>query len=144
MFGFGIIVFLLVLGLLIFVHELGHFVAAKACGVYCNRFSLGMPPRLIGFKFGETDYCLGALPFGGYVKMAGQEDAPMTEEEREKEYGHIPAHRWLNNRPLWQRVVVFAAGPFMNLVLAVILYAAVAAAGAEGPRGPVRQPYRRH
>ena len=73
--GTDILVFLIVLGVLIFVHELGHFVAAKACGIYVDRFSLGMPPRLFGFKYGETDYCVGLLPIGGYVKMAGQEDA---------------------------------------------------------------------
>ena len=56
MFLFDIVVFVLVLGLLIFVHELGHFVAAKLCGVYCSRFSLGMAPRLFGVKLGETDY----------------------------------------------------------------------------------------
>jgi len=128
MFIVDIIIFLLVLGLLIFVHELGHFVAAKACGIYCKRFSLGMPPRLFGIKLGETDYCVGAVPFGGYVKMAGQEDAPLTEEERQKEYGHVPAGRWLSNKPIWQRFVVFAMGPLMNLVLAI-----VAATGAEVP-----------
>lgn len=131
MFFVDLIIFLLVLGLLIFVHELGHFAAAKSCGVYCNRFSLGMPPRLFGIKIGETDYCIGAVPFGGYVKMAGQEDAPMTEEEREKEFGHIPSSRWLCNRPMWQRFYVFAAGPAMNFVLAVALYALLAATGAE-------------
>ncbi len=131
MFLIDIIVFLLALGLLIFVHELGHFVAAKACGVYVARFSLGMPPRVFGFTFGETDYCISALPLGGYVKMAGQEDAPLTEEERESEYGHVPPERWLNNKPIWQRFIVFVAGPLMNLVLAVVLYGLVAATGAE-------------
>ncbi|GAG17799.1 unnamed protein product, partial [marine sediment metagenome] len=131
MFIMDIIIFLLVLGLLIFVHELGHFVAAKACGIYCCRFSLGMPPRLFGFTIGETDYCVGAIPVGGYVKMAGQEDAPLSEEEREREYGHVPSDRWFNNKPAWQRCVVLVAGPLMNLVLAIVLYALVAATGAE-------------
>jgi len=137
MFIINLVVFLLVLGVLVFVHELGHFLAAKACGIYCDRFSLGMPPRVWGFRWGETDYCLGALPIGGYVKMAGQEDAPRTPEEREKEYAHVPPDRFYNNKPVWQRAIVIAAGPFMNLVLAFVLYGAVAAVGAEVPETKV-------
>ncbi len=130
---FDILIFIVVLGLLVFFHELGHFLAAKACNVYVDRFSLGMPPRIAGIRFGETDYCIGALPLGGYVKMAGQEDTPLSEEERDQTYGHVPEDRWFNNRPVWQRVIVIAAGPFMNLVLAVILYGIVAAVGAYVP-----------
>ncbi|MBN2311055.1 MAG: site-2 protease family protein, partial [Candidatus Hydrogenedentes bacterium] len=128
-----VLVFCVVLAELVFFHELGHFLAAKACGVYCDRFSVGMPPRLFGIRIGETDYCIGALPIGGYVKMAGQEDVPKTEEERQEEFGHVPPERWLINRPKWQRALVFAAGPIMNLVLGVILYGIVAAVGAEVP-----------
>lgn len=130
---FALFIFFVVLGVLIFVHELGHFVAAKACGIYVDRFSLGMPPRIFGFKWGETDYCIGLLPIGGYVKMAGQEDAPLSDEERETTYGNIPSERWFNNRPLWQRAIVLVAGPFMNLVLAFCIYAFVAAVGEEVP-----------
>ncbi|MDX9974206.1 MAG: RIP metalloprotease RseP, partial [FCB group bacterium] len=133
----NIVVFLLVLGLLVFVHELGHFLAAKACGIYCDRFSLGMPPRVWGFRWGETDYCIGALPIGGYVKMAGQEDAPLTDDERQKEYGHVPPERFYNSKPVWQRAIVIAAGPFMNLVLAFVLYGVVAMVGAEVPESKV-------
>lgn len=131
--GMDILVFLIVLGVLIFVHELGHFVAAKACGIYVDRFSLGMPPRIFGIKFGETDYCLGLLPIGGYVKMAGQEDAPLSEEERESTYGNVPTERWFNNKPIWQRAVVLIAGPAMNIVLAVVIYAFMAGYGREVP-----------
>ena len=130
---FGVLVFLAVLSLLVFVHELGHFLGAKACGIYVDRFSVGMPPRLFGLRIGETDYCIGLLPIGGYVKMAGQEDAPLTEEEREQEYGHVPPERWFNNKPVWQRIFVSLAGPFMNLVLGVILYGVVTAMGGEVP-----------
>ncbi|MFP4499861.1 MAG: site-2 protease family protein [Candidatus Hydrogenedentota bacterium] len=130
---FSIAVFILVLGLLIFFHEFGHFLAAKACGIYVDRFSLGMPPRVAGIKIGETDYCVGALPIGGFVKMAGQEDAPMSDEEREQEYGGVPEHRWFNKKPVWQRFIVVLAGPFMNLVLAVLLYGWLAAMGPEVP-----------
>lgn len=130
---FSIFVFIMVLGVLVFFHELGHFVAAKACGIYVDRFSLGMPPRIAGIRLGETDYCLGALPIGGYVKMAGQEDTPLSEEEREQTYGKVPPERWFNNKPVWQRFIVIVAGPLMNLVLAVLLYGVLAAMGSEVP-----------
>lgn len=129
----GFIVFLLVLSLLVFVHELGHFLAAKAFNIYCDRFSIGMPPRIFGFQWGETDYCIGALPFGGYVKMAGQEDAPLSDEEREATYGHVPEDRWFNKKPVWQRIIVLLAGPLMNLALAFAIYMFIAANGAEVP-----------
>jgi regulator of sigma E protease len=129
----GVVVFLLVLSLLIAIHELGHFVAAKLCNIYVDRFSIGMPPRLIGFRIGETDYCISALPFGGYVKMAGQEDSPMSEEERDRDYGHVPSHRFFNAKPVWQRLFVLIAGPVMNLLLAFVIYIYIAAAGAEVP-----------
>ena len=133
----SILPFLIVLGLLVFIHELGHFLAAKACGIYVDRFSLGMPPRVWGFKVGETDYCIGALPIGGFVKMAGQEDSPMDDEQREKEYGHVPPDRWFNKKPIWQRVIVIAAGPIMNVVLAVVLYGLAGAIGENVPENKV-------
>ncbi len=64
--------FLVVIGPLIFIHELGHFLVAKWRGVRVERFSLGYPPRLFGFRRGDTDYCVSAIPLGGYVKMAGE------------------------------------------------------------------------
>ena len=128
-----IVVALLVLMVLIFVHELGHFIAAKACGVYVDRFSIGMPPRLFGFKWGETDYCIGLIPIGGYVKMAGQEDAPRAEEEKERDYGNVPPERWFSNKPRWQRAVVLFAGPAMNFVLAFVIFAVIGAIGKEVP-----------
>ncbi len=133
----NLIIFLLVLSFLVFFHELGHFLAAKACGIYVDRFSVGMPPRIFGVKWGETDYCIGALPIGGFVKMAGQEDAPMSEEERAKEYAKVPPDRWFNNKPVWQRIIVIVAGPFMNLVVAVVLYGVIAGVGADVPEWEV-------
>jgi len=70
-FLIGIISFIILLGIMIFVHELGHFFAAKMSGVYVVRFSLGFGKRLFGIRRGETDYCVSAIPFGGYVKMVG-------------------------------------------------------------------------
>src|SRR5690606_25963797 len=95
------------------------------------RFSVGMPPRVVGFKWGETDYCIGALPIGGFVKMAGQEDAPLSEEEREKDYGGVPPERWFNNKPVWQRIIVILAGPVANLILAVLLFGLLAIVGKQ-------------
>lgn len=129
----SILIFLLVLSFLVFFHEMGHFLAAKACNIYVDRFSIGMPPRVIGFKWGETDYCIGALPIGGFVKMAGQEDAPLSEEEREREYGGIPPERWFNNKPVWQRMIVLLAGPLANLLLAVVLYGVLVGVGEQVP-----------
>ncbi|OQB41031.1 MAG: putative zinc metalloprotease [Candidatus Hydrogenedentes bacterium ADurb.Bin179] len=133
----NILVFVVVLSLLIFFHELGHFLAAKAFGIYVKRFSIGMPPRLFGFQWGETDYCVGALPLGGFVMMAGQEDVPLTDEEREEQYGGIPEERWFNKKPVLQRMGVLLAGPFMNLVLAMLLYAIVGLVGSYVPEWEV-------
>ena len=78
----NLIRFFLILGLLIFIHELGHFVTAKKVGIYVFRFSIGFGKKLLGFKSKETEYCISAIPFGGYVKMAGQEDVPVSEDEK--------------------------------------------------------------
>lgn len=132
-----ILIFLAVLSGLIFVHELGHFLAAKACNIYVDRFSIFMPPRLFGKRLGETDYCVGLLPIGGYVKMAGQEDAPLTDEEREKQYGHVPEDRWYNKKAVWQRFIVAFSGPLMNFVFAIVLYSIMVAIGSNVPESEV-------
>ena len=103
------LVVVVVLGLMIFIHELGHFIAAKLFGVRVLTFSLGFGKRLFGFKRGDTDYRVSALPFGGYVKMAGDDPA----EVRQGDPGEFLA------RPRWQRFVVVAMGPAMNMLLAV-------------------------
>jgi len=103
------LVVVVVLGLMIFIHELGHFIAAKLFGVRVLTFSLGFGKRLFGFKRGDTDYRVSALPFGGYVKMAGDDPA----EVRQGDPGEFLA------RPRWQRGVVVAMGPAMNMLLAV-------------------------
>ena len=107
----------LLLGGLIFVHELGHFVAAKMLGVKVVRFSIGFGPRLFGFTRGETEYRVAALPLGGYVKMAG--DDP-SEEVPEQDRGR----GFLEQRP-WRRFVIAAAGPAMNLVFPAAIYFAI-------------------
>lgn len=99
---------ILIFCMLIFVHEFGHFVAAKLCGVKVNEFSIGMGPAFFKKQKGETLYSLRAFPIGGYCAMEGED------EESEDE-------RALNGKPAWQRAIVFAAGAFMNLLTAVIL-----------------------
>lgn len=101
-----------VLGIMIFVHEWGHFIAAKLSGVRVEVFSLGFGPRLVGFKRGDTDYRLSALPFGGYVRMAG--DNPV--EER------TGAPDEFLSKPRWVRVLIAIAGPTMNVILAFAIF----------------------
>jgi regulator of sigma E protease len=102
----------LVLGIMIFVHEWGHFMAAKLAGVRVDVFSFGFGPRLFGVKRGDTDYRLSALPFGGYVRMAG--DNPI-EERTGADYEFL-------SKPRWVRVLIACAGPAMNLLLAFVIF----------------------
>ena len=107
-----IVSFIFVLGIVVFFHELGHFLAAKAFGVRVHRFSLGFPPKMIGFKKGETEYCISWIPLGGYVKMEGENPAENAEND-EEDIKNDPGN--LLNKPAWQRAIVFFAGPFANL-----------------------------
>ncbi len=102
---------LIVLGIMVLVHELGHFIVAKLCGIRVEVFSIGFGHRLFGFRRGDTDYRLSALPLGGYVKMAG--DTPG--EAPSGDPGEFNAH------PRWQRVLVALAGPVFNFILAIAL-----------------------
>src|SRR5574340_719761 len=98
-----IIVYAVVLlGVLIFVHELGHFLLAKLLGVKLLKFSLGFCPKVLGRQFGETEYLLSAVPLGGYVKMLGQEDMPSEEEE----VPEAEKHRAYNFQPVWKRLAI--------------------------------------
>jgi len=115
----------LLLGGLIFVHELGHFVAAKLLGVKVVKFSIGFGPRLLGFRRGETEYLLALLPLGGYVKMAGDEPgAEVAPEDRGR--GFLEA-------PPWKRFVIAFAGPAANLAFPVVIYFALALAQNGSP-----------
>jgi regulator of sigma E protease len=104
-----------VLGILIFFHELGHFIVAKRAGIRVDKFSLGFPPTLISRRWGETEYAIGVIPVGGYVKMAGENPY----EERKGEPWEFMS------KPAWKRFLVIFAGPFMNFVLAVIVLAGI-------------------
>lgn len=114
--------FVVMIGVLIFVHEAGHFLAAKAVGIQVHRFSLGFGKPLVSFTWGETEYCIAALPFGGYVKMAGLEDEGMMGQV---EGGPAPQPvdpaRAFDRKPLWARIVVILAGVTMNVILAYVV-----------------------
>ena len=107
--------FILVLGLLIFVHELGHFLFAKLCGVRVLKFSLGFGPRLIGRKFGDTEYVISAFPLGGFVKMFGEnpDEIEMAKEEKAVSFAH---------KSVSQRFAIVFAGPVFNLLFSVFLF----------------------
>jgi regulator of sigma E protease len=120
--------FAIMVGVLIFVHELGHFVAAKSLGIQVHRFSLGFGKPILLFRRGETEYCISVLPLGGYVKMAGlEEEGMMGEIEGGKAAQPVDPARAFDRRPLWVRIVVILAGVSMNALLAYALYAARAA-----------------
>ena len=110
-----ILSFIFVLSLLIVVHELGHFTVAKIFGIGVERFSIGLPPKLFGKKIGDTEYVLSAVPFGGYVKMTGQDDFTIEQNE---EIG--PGD--YRGKPAYVRMAVLFAGSFMNLAAAVIIF----------------------
>ena len=133
---------ILVFGLVIFVHELGHFLAAKAVGVYAPRFSIGFGPTLWRRKRGETEYVLAALPLGGYVRMASRldqetaflegggesgpgpaKDDPNYDPEAMIPFGPkaVPEHRWFESKPLPARLLILVAGVVMNIVLALVV-----------------------
>ncbi len=116
-FLYYILPFVVVLGVLIFFHELGHFLAAKYFGVKVLKFSLGFGPKLVGKQVGETEYLISALPLGGYVKMLGE--SPDEEEEP------IPledAAKSFSNKHVAKRIGIVAAGPIFNLLLALIIF----------------------
>jgi len=115
--GTSIIAFIVVLGVLIFFHELGHFLFARLFGVGVQKFSLGFGPRIVGWKKGITDYRISAIPLGGYVKMVGED--PTVEMDPQE----IPLS--FTHKHVLKRLVIVAAGPFFNLLLAVLIFLAI-------------------
>ncbi|MBS1814270.1 MAG: RIP metalloprotease RseP [Acidobacteria bacterium] len=110
---------------MVLVHEFGHFLVAKLCGVRVETFSIGFGKRLFGFRRGDTDYRLSLLPFGGYVKMSGEQPGEVTTGEA----GEFASH------PRWQRVLIALAGPVFNFILAFFLMLAVGLYHHEVPEG---------
>src|ERR1700688_1427088 len=107
----------LVLGVMVLIHEWGHFVVARLCGVRVDVFSIGFGPRLFGWKKGPTDYRVSALPLGGYVRMAGQDLSEVDSGEKPP----TGAPDELMSQPRWQRALISFAGPAVNLIFPVFL-----------------------
>ena len=113
--------FLVVLGILVAFHELGHFLAARWVGVRVLKFSLGFGPKLLGRQIGDTEYLVSAVPLGGYVKLFGEDETEaITTEDRRRSFAH---------QGLWGKVLIVAAGPGFNFVLAYLIFTAWLAAG---------------
>jgi regulator of sigma E protease len=119
-----LLAFVFVLGVLVFFHEAGHFLTAKWVGVRVKTFSLGFPPKLLGRKWGDTEYVVGLLPLGGYVKMAGDNPAESTGDPGE-----------FLSRSKWERLAILVAGPLANLALAIVFLTALFMVGLERPAG---------
>lgn len=126
---------IVLLGVLIFVHELGHFGAAKAVGIGVERFSIGFGPRLWGFTRGQTEYVLSAIPLGGYVRMQGMDDelaqkleggAGSDEDESAEPEPREPRPGDFDGKPIWARTFVISAGVLMNMLFALVVYTATA------------------
>ena len=119
----SILAFIFVIGVLVFVHELGHFLAARRIGVRVLTFSLGFGPKIASFRRGDTEYCISLIPLGGYVKMAGENpDDQRTGADDE-----------FMSKSKWERFQVLIMGPVMNVVLAVVVMTIVLVQGAEMP-----------
>ena len=128
-----ILAFALALGLLIAIHEYGHYRVAVACGVKVLRFSIGMGKPLLRWrkKGADTEFVIAALPLGGYVRMLDEREGAVAPEER---------HLAFNNQPLRSRAAIVAAGPLANLLLAVALYSVVNWLGVQAPKAVVSSP----
>ena len=114
-FGFKMTAFLVGLAALIFIHELGHFLIARKCGVTVEKFSIGFGPKIVGFKSGETEYLIAAIPLGGYVKMKGEDPG----EELDNAQGSFSA------APVAQRLAIAFGGPLFNILFAILIYVSV-------------------
>ncbi|MDO8575142.1 MAG: site-2 protease family protein, partial [bacterium] len=109
-----VIIFIIVLAVLILVHEFGHFISAKKLGIRVDEFGLGFPPKLWGKKKGETEYTVNAIPFGGFVKIFGENPDDVSEKGPDSKRSFV-------NKPKWVQAIVLVAGVFFNFVFAWIL-----------------------
>ncbi len=116
---------IILLGIIIFIHELGHFLFAKVLGVRVLKFSLGFGPKIVGKKYGDTEYLISSIPLGGYVKMLGENTEDELNEE-DKPFAY-------NFQPVWKRVIIVVSGPFFNLAFAVLLFIIIFISGIPTP-----------
>ncbi len=110
----NLLLFIIILGVIVFVHEFGHFIWAKITGVYVYEFAIGMGPKIWGFRKGETEYNLRAIPIGGFCQLAGED---LDDDELQK----VPKDRRLQSKKPWQRFLIMVFGPMNNFILAVLL-----------------------
>ncbi|QWK13697.1 MAG: RIP metalloprotease RseP [Aquificota bacterium] len=122
-----LLAFLVLIGVLVWFHELGHFLMAKLFGVKVEIFSIGFGPVLFGKKLGETEYRISALPLGGYVKLYGEEE-------------EIKDPRAFSSKPGWQKILIAFGGPLFNFILAILLFAFIFAIGREVPKYSYEKP----
>jgi regulator of sigma E protease len=132
-FAYKVLAFAVTLGVLVVIHELGHFAVARLCGVKVLRFSVGFGRILWSRRLGRdrTEWALSAIPLGGYVKMA---------DEREGDVAAADLPRAFNRQSVWRRIAIVVAGPLANLLLAVLLFAGTFVAGVPGQRAVLAEP----
>ncbi len=132
----NVVPFVILLGILIFVHELGHFAIARLCGVRVEVFSLGFGKKIIQFKRGDTIYCISLIPLGGYVKMFGEQPLRTTDEGQVVELTAEEKKVSFTHKNVWQRIAIVLAGPLMNFFFAVFVFGFIAQIGEEA-RAPI-------
>ena len=112
--GHSFLAFIVVIGILVFIHEFGHFIVARLCRVGVEVFSLGFGPKMFQKKWGRTTYCVSAIPLGGYVKMVGEDpNADVSPEDESASF---------TRKKLWQKSLIVAAGPVFNFLLAIFIF----------------------
>lgn len=125
-FLIGLIAFIFMLSVIVIIHEFGHFMVARHFGVYCHEFSIGMGPAIYQHQGKETMFSIRAIPLGGYVMMAGEEDG--SQDEQEEWLKAVPEERRLNTKPCYQQILVMLAGIVMNALLAWVIFVGLAMA----------------
>ena len=126
----NLLLFILILGVIVFVHEFGHFILAKMNGVYVYEFALGMGPKICGFKKGDTEYNLRAVPIGGFCQLAGED---LDDDDSKK----VPKEMRLQSKKPWQRFLIMLFGPMNNFILAVILLFIIALCWGGSTMSPI-------
>ena len=131
---------ILSLSILVGLHEAGHMIAAKYFGMRVEKYSIGFPPKIFGFTYGETEYSLGAIPLGGYVKISG-----MIDESMDKEAMKLPPKDFeFRSKPAWQRLIVMMGGIIVNVITGIIIFVALVYTCSVAfipPSCPPNQPY---
>jgi len=129
------LVFIVILTVLVLIHELGHFSAARIIGVKVEEFGLGLPPKITGKKIGETEYTLNWLPIGGFVRLAGEDTPPTSEALAGKRVSKYKRYFWARSKK--ERIIILSAGVCMNFILAVLITTGLLIHGVHEPSGRV-------